>query len=174
MKPEREQRLQALVDQGKIKWSAQNTRDRDVNNTNLMSMSNSSSSSTSISTSVGTGMNEDKKWNKIFNLLTSYGMAQGGCEGCCNIHLKGSVMNATTGQTSTLGVWLMRQRRQKFKGWINPSREAKVLSPLFYYFYCCYLIIVISFLLLLLLLLLLFLLLILYYYCHYYYNYHYY
>jgi hypothetical protein len=35
-------------------------------------------------------------------------------------------MNATTGQATSLGVWLMRQRRQKAKGWINPVREAKV------------------------------------------------
>ena len=138
MKPERELRLQALVDQGKIKWSAQNSRDREINNLHSTPLNNSSSISTSISTSVGSGVNEDKKWNKIFNLLTSYGMAQGGCEGCCNIHLKGSVMNGTTGQTSTLGVWLMRQRRQKFKGWIHPSREAKVLYLLLYYYYHFY------------------------------------
>jgi hypothetical protein len=111
MKVEREARLQVLVDAGKIKWSAQNTvlKEREPN---------SAASITSLS--------EDKKWNKIYDLLHAYGMSQGGGEGCCNIHLKGSVMNGSTGKTSTLGVWLMRQRRQKAKGWIHPLREVKV------------------------------------------------
>lgn len=114
MKVEREARLQVLVDAGKIKWSAQNTvlKEREPN---------SAAAAASINT-----LSEDKKWNKIYDLLHAYGMSQGGGEGCCNIHLKGSVMNGSTGKTSTLGVWLMRQRRQKAKGWIHPLREGKV------------------------------------------------
>ena len=116
MKVEREARLQVLVDAGKIKWSAQNTalKEREQNST-------AAAASASINT-----LSEDKKWNKIYELLHAYGMSQGGGEGCCNIHLKGSVMNGSTGKTSTLGVWLMRQRRQKAKGWIHPLREGKV------------------------------------------------
>lgn len=115
MKVEREARLQVLVDAGKIKWSAQNTalKEREPN------------SAAAASASINT-LSEDKKWNKIYELLHAYGMSQGGGEGCCNIHLKGSVMNGSTGKTSTLGVWLMRQRRQKAKGWIHPLREGKV------------------------------------------------
>lgn len=115
MKPEREARLQALVDSGKIKWSAQNTMSRDRD--------------TAVTCQGGVAMtvlSEDKKWNKVYDLLKAYGTSQGGGEGCCNIHLKGSVMNSATGKTSTLGVWLMRQRRQRAKGWIQPLREAKV------------------------------------------------
>ena len=116
MKVEREARLQVLVDAGKIKWSAQNTalKEREPN-----------SAAAAASASINT-LSEDKKWNKIYELLHAYGMSQGGGEGCCNIHLKGSVMNGSTGKTSTLGVWLMRQRRQKAKGWIHPLREGKV------------------------------------------------
>jgi hypothetical protein len=111
MKPEREARLQLLVDAGKIKWSAQNTMIRDRETTGGP---------------VVQSFTEDKKWNQIYELLRAYGTSQGGGPGCCNIHLKGSVMNGTTGKTSTLGVWLMRQRRQKAKGWIHAVREAKV------------------------------------------------
>ena len=119
MKPEREARLQALVDSGKIKWSAQNTMSRERDS--------------AVASSCGPAMtvfSEDKKWNKVFDLLKAYGSSQGGGEGCCNIHLKGSVMNSATGKTSTLGVWLMRQRRQRAKGWIQPAREAKVLTAI--------------------------------------------
>ena len=116
MKVEREQRLQLLVDAGRIKWSAQTSMNRDRENININNNNNnnnnnnggnnnntSSSSSSSSSLQLNNGQNIDKKWTIIYNLLRAYGNAQGGGEGCCNIHLKGSVMNGQTGQTSTLG-----------------------------------------------------------------------
>ena len=54
MKPEREARLQVLVDAGKIKWSAQNSMMRERELVSGMSMST---------------LNEDKKWTKTFELL---------------------------------------------------------------------------------------------------------